>query len=335
MPVLSKKPLVSIIITSYNRGNFIDKAITSSLSQDYANLEIIVSDNCSTDNTAAILERYAKEQRVKVFVNNTNIGMLPNFKLATERTSGKYITYLSSDDYFCNDQFISQAVELINKYEDVVLVAAKNATLFEDINKIVENEDHIINKEFIKGTDLFLQFPQYFAPGWGAVLTDRNKILATNIFESKAQSIDYEANLKLMLQGNVAFINQVSYVWRKHVSNASGFITFQIQKDSFDFIDNTCNFSKQIKGHTINIEKWKRKVYYAHLNAIVRRLINNKSEVNRIIDYVKKERKVKVTFFHSPKYFFLFLVYKNYTWVKTYLKILHPKLYHSLQGDIQ
>ena len=121
-------PLVSIVITSYNRDRFIAKAIESALAQDYPNLEIIISDNCSTDNTDAVIKKYTHDARVKYFVNSTNIGMIPNFKLATEEwAKGTFITYLSSDDYFCNNQFLSAAVNLINSYPDIVLVAAKNA----------------------------------------------------------------------------------------------------------------------------------------------------------------------------------------------------------------
>ena len=56
--MLNDNPLVSVVITSYNRANLIEVAIQSVLAQDYQNLEIIISDNCSTDNTYEVMEKY-------------------------------------------------------------------------------------------------------------------------------------------------------------------------------------------------------------------------------------------------------------------------------------
>ncbi|MGG9960055.1 glycosyltransferase family 2 protein [Ferruginibacter sp. SUN106] len=330
---VNKDPLVSVIITSYNRGNFIDKAIQSSLNQDYANIEIIVSDNCSTDNTPSVLEKYKEDKRVKYYVNDTNIGMIPNFKLATERTSGKYITYLSSDDYFCNDKFISLAVDLINKHLNIVLVAAKNATLFEDLNEVVEDATaDIFQHEFMKGSDLFQQFPKCFAPGWGAVLMDREKLMATRVFESKAQSLDYEANLKIMLQGNVAFIKQPSYVWRKHSSQASGTMNFETIINNFDFIENVYSFAKQINA-PVDIENWRLQVYYAYLNGVSRRMINQKGSIVKVMNCAKAKSNIHIKLLKEPKYFILFTIYKNYETLGPLLKVIYPSLYRSIEKD--
>jgi glycosyltransferase involved in cell wall biosynthesis len=340
MQIVNKEPLVSIIITSYNRGKYIEKAIQSCLEQDYNNIEIIISDNHSTDDTDAVVKKYIHDKRIKYFVNDINIGMLPNFKIATEeRTNGKYLTYLSSDDYFCNEKFISTAVALINKYNDIVLVVAKNATLFEDSNEVKEdNTSSFFQQESVEGDYMFKQFPKCFFPGWGAVLMDRDKLLKTDLFDSKAQSLDYEGNLKLMLQGNIAFIKEPSYVWRKHNSNASGFLTYQVQKDSFDFIDNTCIFAKKTDTpitRKVDIDKWKIEAYYANLNGIVRRLVNRKDELKKIMDFVKTEKKIQVSFFKSPKYFLLFKIYANYGILKPLLKIFYPQLYRSLEREAQ
>src|SRR4051812_13944842 len=103
-------PLASIIITSYNHASFINKAIQSAIRQDYKNLEVIISDNNSTDNTEEIVSQYLSDSRVKYFKNETNIGMLKNFRKATDLCSGEYVTYISSDDYLVNDSFVSETI---------------------------------------------------------------------------------------------------------------------------------------------------------------------------------------------------------------------------------
>jgi glycosyltransferase involved in cell wall biosynthesis len=328
------QPLVSIIITSYNRAGYIEKAIQSALEQDYANLEIVISDNKSTDNTDAVIKKYTSDERIKYFANNENIGMIPNFKLATEeRAKGEFITYLSSDDYFCSNQFISSAVSLINKYPDIVLVAAKNYTLFNEINELKEDDNgYVYQNEFKTGEEMFGLFPQWFAPGWGAVVMHRQKLINTKAFESKAQSIDYEANLKLMLQGNVAFIQQPSYVFRRHAMQASGSMDKAAQINNLDFIENTYEFAKKI-NYNINIEKWRQQVYYSYLNGVARRLITKKEELTKILAYVKTEKKISISFIKSPKYFILFTIYKNYDKISFLLRWFYPGLYKSIEKD--
>jgi len=91
-------PLVSILITSYNRASYIEAAIESALNQTYSNVEIIITDNCSTDGTQVILEKYAKYENVHVYINETNIGQFPNRNKAAMLANGKYLKYLDSDD---------------------------------------------------------------------------------------------------------------------------------------------------------------------------------------------------------------------------------------------
>src|SRR5688572_32431359 len=102
-------PLVSVIITSYNRASLIVKTIESALAQDYPNLEIIISDNCSTDDSDAVIRKYTGDPRIRYFRNAENIGMMPNFIKATyELSRGEYLTYVSSDDYLTDPTFVSE-----------------------------------------------------------------------------------------------------------------------------------------------------------------------------------------------------------------------------------
>ena len=81
MQITNNNPLVSVVITSYNRANLIEGAIQSALAQDYPNLEIIISDNCSTDNTDKVIAKYLSNPKIRYYKNEQNIGMIPNFKL--------------------------------------------------------------------------------------------------------------------------------------------------------------------------------------------------------------------------------------------------------------
>lgn len=91
--------LVSVLTTAYNREKYIADAIESVLASTYTNFELIIVDDGSTDNTVKIAKSYeAKDKRVKLYVNEKNLGDYPNRNKAASYASGKYIKYLDSDD---------------------------------------------------------------------------------------------------------------------------------------------------------------------------------------------------------------------------------------------
>lgn len=92
-------PLVSVLMTAYNRSQYIGDAIESVLNSSYENFELIIVDDCSTDATAEISRQYAEyDSRVQVYVNEKNLGDYPNRNRAASYATGKYLKYLDSDN---------------------------------------------------------------------------------------------------------------------------------------------------------------------------------------------------------------------------------------------
>jgi len=92
-------PLVSILMTCYNREGYIAAAIQSVLESTYTNFELIISDDASTDTTVEVVRSFAKiDNRIKFYVNQSNLGDYPNRNVAASYATGKYIKYLDSDD---------------------------------------------------------------------------------------------------------------------------------------------------------------------------------------------------------------------------------------------
>ena len=99
MNMQQNSPLVSVLMTAYNREKYISAAIDSVLASTYTHFELIVTDDGSKDATAEIARSYAKKDpRVKVFINERNLGDYPNRNQAASYANGKYIKYLDSDD---------------------------------------------------------------------------------------------------------------------------------------------------------------------------------------------------------------------------------------------
>ena len=90
---------LSVLITAFNREKFIGEAIESVLASSYSDYELIIVDDCSSDNTVAIIKGYAeKDARIKWYINESNVGQFANRNKAAKYASGKYIKYVDSDD---------------------------------------------------------------------------------------------------------------------------------------------------------------------------------------------------------------------------------------------
>ncbi|MBI3852524.1 MAG: glycosyltransferase family 2 protein [Verrucomicrobia bacterium] len=91
-------PLVSVLMTAYNREQYIAEAIESVLAQTFTDFELIVVDDGSKDRSVEIARRYASDQRVRLFVNEINLGQFQNRNRAAKLARGKYLKYLDADD---------------------------------------------------------------------------------------------------------------------------------------------------------------------------------------------------------------------------------------------
>jgi len=97
--VITNEPLVSVLMTAYNRQRYIGEAIESVLASAYSNFELIIVDDASKDETVTVANSYKKkDERIKVYVNELNLGDYANRNKAASYAKGKYLKYLDSDD---------------------------------------------------------------------------------------------------------------------------------------------------------------------------------------------------------------------------------------------
>ncbi len=115
--------LVSVIISTFNGEKYIKRAIESVLSQTYGNIELIIIDDCSTDNTSEIIFGYSrKDSRIVILKNETNIGSYKSLNKAIRISRGKYIANLDDDDIWRDSQKIEKQTEFLEKHNDYGLV---------------------------------------------------------------------------------------------------------------------------------------------------------------------------------------------------------------------
>jgi len=94
------QPLISVMIPTFNYGRFLATAIDSVLAQTYANVEVVVTDNVSTDGTPELVAaRYGADSRVRFFQNEANLGIIPNLNRGLNHARGEFVLWLSADDW--------------------------------------------------------------------------------------------------------------------------------------------------------------------------------------------------------------------------------------------
>lgn len=117
-----KNSLVSVVIPTYNQEEFITETLNSVINQTYKNLEIIISDDCSKDNTIKIIKEFAvKDARIKTFFSKENKGIPSNFNRAFDNCTGEFVAFFSGDDLM-HPTKIEKQVQFLHKNEDHDLV---------------------------------------------------------------------------------------------------------------------------------------------------------------------------------------------------------------------
>lgn len=147
------QPLVSVIMPAYNAEKFIAEAIESVLKQTYNNWELIIIDDCSTDDTLKIIQSYTDE-RIKVFCNAENKGVAETTNKAISICDGKYIALLDDDDIAENSR-LSLQVDFLEQHPDIDILGGR-ITLVNDTGDIISYEYQPRNNpKYIKAVLLF------------------------------------------------------------------------------------------------------------------------------------------------------------------------------------
>lgn len=121
----NKYPLVTIGIPTYNRCKLIQQTLQSALSQDYPSIEIIISDNASTDNTAEICKSFCKlYSNLTYFRQSSNRGSAKNFNTVLEMAKGSYFMWLGDDDWI-DKNYITECMKVLSMDPDAVIVAGQ------------------------------------------------------------------------------------------------------------------------------------------------------------------------------------------------------------------
>ena len=136
---------ISIIIPVYNVEKYLNKCLNSVIEQTYKNIEVILIDDGSTDNSGKICDEYAKNDiRIKI-IHQQNGGVSTARNNGLEHATGKYITFVDSDDYIEKEMIETMAKKIMKKNADIVICGVTDR----------DEENNIINQSLNKKENVF------------------------------------------------------------------------------------------------------------------------------------------------------------------------------------
>lgn len=231
LSVKKMKPLISILTPVYNHEKFIGDTIDSVINQTYKNWEMLVVDDCSTDGSWNIIQEYAKkDSRIKVFRNETNKGLIPNWKFLIDNSNGKYIAFLEGDDVFYSHN-LEEKNKIFEKYPEVGMVYCNFDIINEKGDFLIKNyykKDKIktFKNEKIKPEEFLFSRALPFST-YSQIMLKRDVLSISGYprsfdYESKVFiPSDWDFNFRVATKNNIYSIDDVLIGFRKHSGNNS------------------------------------------------------------------------------------------------------------------
>lgn len=197
--------LVSIIMPSYNTADYIAESIQSVLEQSYTDWELIVVDDCSTDNTDEVIKPYLTDGRIKYYKNEKNSGAAVSRNHALREAKGKWIAFLDSDDLWMPD-----------KLEKQICFMEKNGYSFSYTNYIEIDENSKPNGKKVTGPKKITKHGMYNYCWLGCltVMYDAETVGLIQIADIKKNN-DYAMWLKVCKKADCYLLNEELALYRR------------------------------------------------------------------------------------------------------------------------
>jgi len=209
--------LVSVVVCTYNGSRFVSEQIESICKQTYPNLQIIIVDDASTDNTFEIVKQWAdKDQRIQLHRNEKNLGFNLNFDKACKLTTGDYIAIADQDDIWELTK-IEKLVAKINESPDTLLVHCISAR-FEQFGKFHLKSHKLVN--YLAGNDVRNFYLQNYISGHNMLF--RRSLLEKSLPFPGNVYYDWWLAAVASCNGKIEAVPEIVVWHRMHDANATG-----------------------------------------------------------------------------------------------------------------
>lgn len=280
-------------MATYNGAKYLPEQIDSILSQTIQDIEIVISDDCSTDNSWSVLEKYAaQDSRIKIFRNKTNLGFKKNFENVIGFTSGEYVALCDQDDIWEPNHLEVLLDNLSNK-----MISAGNS-------EMVDGEGNSIGitlkelEAFDTENDSFqlaMSFLLFRNPVQGSAMLIKREFFSKALpIPSDIKYHDAWFSVLSCFYGGLSYIDMVVTNYRMHNSNVTG---HRIKKKSRIWFLLRCTIRCDMSVDRIAMIRTIRErvdnLSKEHLNLInscEKVLLRNRSLVGRLLNFVFRIR---------------------------------------------
>jgi len=228
--------LISVIVTNYNHAKYLDQRMESLLNQTYPNLEIIVIDNCSTDNSLEVLAKYKNRPQVKIVALEKNGGFVNSCNLGVSMSRGEFFIFAEADDYNAPTQ-IERLHQAMAGHEEIgvafcrsFMVDGQGKVYDEDFNhrdrsfKKLCSKDTLIPKRLAQRFFLF----SCIIPNFSAALFRRKYYdLAGGISAHLKACPDWELWFRIVPHCDFYYLTSPLNYFRRHAKSAQGLMSMQ------------------------------------------------------------------------------------------------------------
>lgn len=281
-PFGGKPPKISVCLDSFNYGRFLPEAIESVLGQNFDDFELIISDDCSTDNSLEIAQPYAaRDSRITVLRNEQNLGMVKNRNICLFQARGEYVKWLHADDFFCSPDALGKMSAALDGNRAVSLVASARRIVDEQ-SKPIDTLSCFAQERPIAGTTIINRclFEQRNLMGGPSAVIFRRALAARGFDEAFFVMADMEMWFHLLEQGCFAYIREPLCAFRTH----SWQQTVKDRTALAPALENRELLRRYLPKRYVQLRRWIRE--YLEYDA-VRRLVRRARKLNLRDDRVE------------------------------------------------
>ena len=263
--IKNRFPLVSVVASCYNQAQFVIESLNSIKAQTYSNLELIIWDDCSSDNSVNLIEHWIENNDLEVvFIKHTkNLGVCKSLNEAFSYVRGKYIQIIALDDVLLQDK-IYRHVEVLEKSEDDVALVFSDAYLMDSDSNLFQNKFIAYSKPHYLSIESGFFFDdlivQNFIPAM-SVLYKVDVLRECGLWDEELLYEDYDMLLRLSQNYKFLYDIQITVKYRFHGSNYHS--TLEQNKKYFD--SEFLMFSKYLDNHVAR-EKVVQLLYQMYMN---------------------------------------------------------------------
>lgn len=228
---MALNPLISICLPVFNGEDYLASALESILNQSERNFELLVADDCSSDGSFAIAEKFARlDRRVKAWRNHERRGLFENYNQCLLNSRGKYIKPMAQDDLLLPDM-LSKCVEVLEARPQVALVSTRRRFIDERGNEIEPVCIHIGPEAWLGEGDSYIYAgadvtaasinPLQNLVGEPCTVMFRSEYAGRGFSSRLRHFGDFEYWLRILQNGDFAYIPETLVAFRQHGLSAS------------------------------------------------------------------------------------------------------------------